>query len=280
MRPDHLNRWTGRFHATVPVVVGGTGAVDSSKGQRMDGKSGGAKVNQENGGMRTTDGTCPNPECPTCPVVRGASKFGVWLGANKVTIKDGTVFNAKGQAVGTVLPALALTAAHVDPSTPDQMLDAKARAAATISASATRAKVDLAGKLIQTTDGDRERGPLMQVLDGSVTIVRPEVTCGDMAMNDLADRCQSLASESYLRLHEKVSIGRTIAMLQQSILDKQNTNRVIGVYLRNNHLTPEDGAAALALYQYGITGPELLDQAVPAAESRNRAGIKPDGGAA
>ena len=40
------------------------------------------------------------------------------------------------------------------------------------------------------------------------------------------------------------------------------------------------GAAALALYQFGITGPELLDQAVRAAESRNRAGIKPDGGAA
>lgn len=265
----------------------------------MDGKSGGTKVNQENGGMKTTDGTCSNPECPTCPVVRGASEFGSCFEANKVTIKDGTVFNAKGQAIGTVAPIDELIARYVEPSTPDQMLDANARAAATISASATRGAVAIEEREFF----DPQSGNMVRVSgDLKATLVHartgmPVGWCGhhpcalnpkvclleqenERQLNEYADRCQSLASESYLRLHEKVSIGRSIAMLQQSILDKQNTNRVIGVYLRDNHLTPEDGAAALALYQFGITGPELLEQAVRAAESRNRAGIKPDGGAA
>ena len=133
-------------------------------------------------------------------------------------------------AIGTVAPIDELIARYVEPSTPDQMLDANARAAATISASATRGAVaieereffdpqsgnmvrvsgDLKAKLVHARTGMPVGwcGHHPCALNPKVCLLEQE---NERQLNEYADRCQSLASESYLRLHEKVSIGRSIA---------------------------------------------------------------------
>lgn len=212
-----------------------------------------------------TDGT-PAPTTPD-PKARDAATVNASATRGAAQATD-QVHDESGNMVGTV----------VGRSTLDQLIDAKAKAAARKTDEATTEAVDLAGKLIQTTDGDRERGPLMLVRDGSVRVLKGAHTCDDEQLVRAADRCQSAASEAYLGLHRMMDLGRSIAVIQKTILAGGATNKMLGRFLRNNHLTPEDGAKALALYWLALGGPDQLDQAHESHTARAKAGVNADGG--